>query len=254
MKTVKIKNVVIGEGIPKICVPIVGKTDEEIINQAKKMAELSADLVEIRIDYYEHCTDVESVKKLLNQIKKVMEQPIIFTLRTAEEGGELDISKEDYQEYLKNIIATGLIDMIDVELFKGDIIVKDIVWEAHKSGVKVILSNHDFNKTPVKIEIIARLVRMQSLNADIAKIAVMPSSIDDLLTLLSATHEVNSQFGEIPIVTMSMGAMGMLSRVTGQIFGSTITFGAAEQVSAPGQLEIEELKTILEMMDRNFSQ
>ena len=130
--------------------------------------------------------------------------------------------------------------------------VKDIIREAHRFGVKVILSNHDFNKTPIKFEIIARLIKMQSLNADIAKIAVMPSTIDDLLTLLSATHEVNSQFGEIPIVTMSMGRTGMLSRISGQIFGSAITFGAAGQASAPGQLEAEELKEILELINRNL--
>lgn len=252
MKTVKVKNVIIGEGIPKICVSIIGRTNEEMISQAKKILELPVDLVEVRIDYYEQYADVISVKKLLGELKTVIRQPVIFTFRTADEGGERDSSREEYQQLLKQIIATGLIDIVDIELFKGDALVKDIITYAHKSGVKVILSNHDFNKTPVKFEIIARLVKMQQLNADIAKIAVMPSTVDDLLTLLSATHEVNSQYGEIPIVTMSMGATGMLSRITGQIFGSSITFGAAEKASAPGQLETKELREMLELMNRNL--
>lgn len=252
MKTVKVKNLVIGDGIPKICVPIIGRSDEEIIQQAEKLLDFPVDLIEIRIDYYDKCLDVVAVKNIVGKIKQIIQMPLIFTLRTAQEGGELDISKEEYQIFLESMIATGLIDIIDIELFKGDFIVKDIVKFAHKSGVKVILSNHDFNKTPIKFEIVARLVKMQSLNADIAKIAVMPSSVDDLLTLLSATNEVNCQFGEIPIVTMSMGKTGLLSRLTGQIFGSAITFGAVGQTSAPGQFDVLELKSILEIINRNI--
>lgn len=252
MKSVKVKNVIIGEGMPKICVPIVGRTEEDVIRQAELISGLPCDLIEIRIDYFEHFTDIKAVSGMLEKLKMVIAQPVIFTLRTADEGGEQDISKEEYQKYLKQILITGLVDIIDIELFKGEELVKDIIREAHRFGVKVILSNHDFNKTPIKFEIIARLIKMQSLNADIAKIAVMPSTIDDLLTLLSATHEVNSQFGEIPIVTMSMGRTGMLSRISGQIFGSAITFGAAGQASAPGQLEAEELKEILELINRNL--
>lgn len=252
MKTVKVKNVIIGEGMPKICVPIVGRTVEDIIRQAEMTAEASCDLVEIRIDYFEHYDDIGAVRDLLETLDKIIIQPVIFTFRTDGEGGEGKISKEKYGAYLKQIIATGIADIIDVELFQGEELVKDIIREAHHFGIKVILSNHDFNKTPVKFEIIARLIKMQSLNADIAKIAVMPSTVDDLLTLLSATHEVNSQFGEIPIVTMSMGRTGILSRVAGQIFGSTITFGAVGPSSAPGQLEAGELKTMLELFSRNL--
>ena len=252
MKTVKVKNVIIGEGMPKICVPIVGRSREEIIRQAEMTAGVSCDLVEIRNDYFEQFEDIGAVREILQTLNKIIVQPVIFTLRTAGEGGESEISKEKYREYLKQILATGMTDIIDVELFQGEELVKDIIREAHRFGIKVILSNHDFNKTPVKFEIIARLIKMQSLNADIAKIAVMTSTVDDLLTLLTATHEVNSQFGEIPIVTMSMGRTGILSRIAGQIFGSAITFGAVGPSSAPGQLEAGELKVMLELLNRNL--
>lgn len=252
MKTVKVKNVIIGEGMPKICVPIVGRSREEIIRQGERIAGVSCDLVEIRIDYFDQFKDIGVVEEILETLNKMIAQPLIFTMRTAGEGGEADLSKETYLEYLKQILATGMADLIDVELFQGEELVKEIVREAHRFGIKVILSNHDFNKTPVKFEIIARLIKMQSLNADIAKIAVMPSTVDDLLTLLSATHEVNSQFGEIPIVAMSMGKTGILSRVAGQIFGSSITFGTVGPASAPGQLEAGELKEILELLNRNL--
>ncbi|MCI8668317.1 MAG: type I 3-dehydroquinate dehydratase [Lachnospiraceae bacterium] len=252
MKTVKVKNVIIGEGMPKICVPIAGRSREEIIRQAERITGVSCDLVEIRIDYFEQFEDIGVVGELLETLNKIISQPVIFTLRTTGEGGEAEISKEKYLEYLKLVLATGMADFIDVELFQGEELVKEIVREAHRLGVKVILSNHDFNKTPVKFEIIARLIKMQSLNADIAKIAVMPSTVDDLLTLLSATHEVNSQFGEIPIVTMSMGKTGILSRMAGQIFGSAITFGTVGISSAPGQLEAGELKDMLELINRNL--
>ena len=89
---------------------------------------------------------------------------------------------------------------------------------------------------------------MQKENADIAKIAVMPESERDVLILLEATQEMASNYADRPIVTMSMKGMGAVSRIAGETFGSAMTFGSLEEVSAPGQLELSKLKAILEIM------
>ena len=96
------------------------------------------------------------------------------------------------------------------------------------------MSNHDFFKTPSKEEIISRLCAMQEKGADIPKIAVMPQSKKDVLTLLSATNEMVEEHANRPIITMSMAATGVISRLAGEVFGSCLTFGAAKKGKCSG--------------------
>ena len=114
--------------------------------------------------------------------------------------------------------------------------------------MKVIASNHDFHKTPEKSDIIYRLRKMQDMNADIPKIAVMPQNKKDVLTLLSATEEMTSLYADRPIITMSMAGTGVISRLCGEVFGSSKTFGAAKKASAPGQMGVKELETVLGLL------
>lgn len=144
--------------------------------------------------------------------------------------------------------ASGMADMIDIELFTGDEIVKEVVDFAHSQNVKVVMSNHDFFKTPAKEEIISRLCKMQEMNADLPKIAVMPQEAEDVLTLLSATNEMITKYADRPIITMSMGGLGIISRIAGEAFGSALTFGAAKLASAPGQVPVEKLVQVLEIL------
>ena len=106
-------------------------------------------------------------------------------------------------------------------------------------------SNHDFDKTPEDEEIRTRLVKMQSLGGDIAKMAVMPQCNADVLRLMSVTRSTKDECLNIPVITMSMAAEGMISRMSGEIFGSDVTFGAVTDVSAPGQIDISVLSGIL---------
>ena len=148
----------------------------------------------------------------------------------------------------KMVIASGHIDLVDVEVFSMKEENASIIEAAHEHGVKVVGSNHDFSKTPNKEEMIERLCYMQNIGVDIPKIAVMPQEKKDVLKLLEATEEMVSQYADRPIVTMSMSAMGAVSRITGETFGSAITFGALGKASAPGQIQVKELKRILEIM------
>ncbi|MGM9933725.1 MAG: type I 3-dehydroquinate dehydratase [Clostridium sp.] len=249
---VKVKNVIIGEGIPKIAVPIVGRTDDEIISEAKGLEKIKFDIVEWRIDFYKEVTDIEKVKSVLKELRKLLrETPILFTFRSKKEGGEAHIYKEYYVKLNCEAAKTKEVDLIDVELFTGDEYIKEIVEEAHNNDVKVVISNHDFYKTPDKEEIISRLVRMKELNADIPKIAVMPQSESDVLTLLCATNEMKEKYSDIPIITMSMAGMGLISRIAGEFFGSALTFGAADKASAPGQIRAEDLYNVLQVLHKN---
>lgn len=249
MKIVEVRDVKIGEGLPKIIVPIVGKTLDEIVSTAKSFEGVRMDIVEWRVDWFDDVFEFEKVKEAASELRKVLgDTPILFTFRTSKEGGEKAIDADSYAELNKNIASTGFVDLIDVEAFTGDDVVIDIIESAHKAGVKVVASNHDFDKTPDKDDIVSRLVKMQELGADIPKIAVMPQSKKDVLTLLSATEEMATEKADRPIITMSMAGTGLISRLAGEAFGSAATFGAVGKVSAPGQINAKDLDTVLNII------
>lgn len=253
MNTVKVRNIEIGAGIPKICVPIVGVTREEILAAAENIKSTKADVVEWRVDWYEDIFDFTKTEATMQALREVLgEMPILFTFRTSKEGGEKAIETEAYVELNQNAAKTGLVDLVDVEAFTGDDVVKAVVETAHENGVKVIASNHDFHKTPAKEEIVSRLRKMQELGADIPKIAVMPQNKKDVLTLLAATEEMVSEYADCPIITMSMSGTGVISRLCGEVFGSALTFGAVGKVSAPGQMGIEDLTTVLGLLHKSL--
>lgn len=253
MKIVKVRNIIIGEGVPKICVPIVGVTREDIVNEAKTFGDIPVDVVEWRVDWFENVFEFDKVLEVLKELREALgDIPLLMTFRTSKEGGEKSIEAEAYAELNIKAAQSGYVDLVDVEVFTGDDIVKKIVEGAHACGVKVIASNHDFFKTPEKEEIVNRLRKMQDLGADIPKIAVMPQNKKDVLTLLSATEEMHSAYADRPIITMSMAGTGVISRLCGEVFGSALTFGAAKKASAPGQMGVNDLSTVLNLLHKSL--
>ncbi len=255
MKNIQIKGKIIGKGRPKVCVPITGCTDEEIIAQANQIVELSKksqiDIVEFRGDYYNYLNDFDKLCYVLKYLKKVLSDIILlFTIRSNNEGGEkLSFSSPEIFEINEYVIANELADMVDVELNSGTEIVERQVSLARNHNIKVIISNHDFNTTPSRDEILKRLCLMQDIGADIAKIAVMPKNKKQVMELLMATLDME-ECARIPIVTISMGEIGLISRMCGQFTGSTITFATVCEASAPGQIPVSELQEALGILDK----
>lgn len=253
MRPVKIKNIEIGTGMPKICVPIVGTTEEEILSAAEEIRRSTADIAEWRADWYEGIFDTAGMERTLEAVRSILgEMPVLFTFRTAEEGGERSIDKSSYVELNKRAVETGLTDLVDVEAYTGDNEVRAVIKAAHEYGVKTVVSNHDFHRTPPREEMVSRLRHMQCLGADIAKIAVMPQNRKDVLALLSATEEITSDPEACPVITMSMGGGGVISRICGEAFGSAVTFGAVGRASAPGQMKAEDLALVLELLHKSM--
>jgi len=205
MEPVKVKSVLIGKGKPKICVPVVAKTAEEIVKDADSFRNLPVDIVEWRADWYDEVSDSSKVLETAEKIHQVLaEIPLLFTFRTEKEGGEKSLTTEDYIAINKAVIESGFVDLLDVELFTGDEAVEQMIDHAHRNQVKVIVSSHDFKRTPPKEELLKRLRKMQELGADIPKIEVMPQIKEDVLTLLAVTLEMSQKYAKGPIITMSM--------------------------------------------------
>ncbi|HHQ4052114.1 TPA: type I 3-dehydroquinate dehydratase [Citrobacter freundii] len=249
MKTVTVRNLVIGEGAPKIIVSLMGKDISTVKSEALAYREADFDILEWRVDHFADVSSIDAVLEAARAIRDVMtDKPLLFTFRSAKEGGEQALSVEEYLALNRAAVDSGLVDMIDLELFTGDEQVKATVEHAHAKNVFVIMSNHDFHKTPAAEDIIQRLRKMQELGADIPKIALMPQSKTDVLTLLSATLEMQERYADRPVITMSMAKTGVISRLAGEVFGSAATFGAVKKASAPGQISVTDLRTVLTIL------
>ncbi|KHO17496.1 3-dehydroquinate dehydratase [Acinetobacter baumannii] len=231
----------------KTIVPITAKTKEQALAQAQVIANTAdADLAEFRIDLLSFASDTKQVIALGHELKKILgHKPMIATIRTKNEGGQLEISDADYgktyQAYLKN----PFMDWLDVEMFRDQKVVSEIVKKAHQKKVLVVMSNHDFQKTPSQDEIEKRLLKQDQMGADVLKIAVMPKSKQDVFTLMNATLKVSQQTSK-PLLTMSMGQLGTISRVATANMGGSYSFGMIGQASAPGQIDVTKLKQILQ--------
>lgn len=256
--TIQIRNLTLGEGRPKICIPLTDTTAELLCSAAKDLncPDCPCDLVEWRADFFEAlpeaATDKSASGRFLDALaglrNSLGDLPLLFTIRTKAEGGEIAMETDAYVHANLAAIESGCIDLVDVELSRGEDAVQTIVNAAHRAGVAVIGSCHDFAKTPEKEEIIATLCRMQALGCDVAKYAVMPQCGRDVLTLLDATLTMKEEHPKTPVITMSMGRLGAVSRICGELFGSCVSFGTAKAASAPGQLPAGLLTECLEAL------
>ena len=252
--SILVRNIRIGEGIPKVCVPLVARTEEEIISAAGMIMKMEPDMIEFRADYLiDHfCKDKkENLIKILKILReRIGDRALLFTIRTKGEGGEADINVDDYIDINRTACESGYIDLVDVEAFIEEGALTKIGETAGSNGIFVVGSNHDFHKTPDEEEILRRLKYMGDNGADIVKIAVMPDSPGDVLTLLSATVKYKSSKEAKPAITMSMGDIGVISRLSGEVFGSAVTFAAVGTSSAPGQIPVDEVRNILKVLHK----
>ncbi|MDF2880482.1 MAG: type 3-dehydroquinate dehydratase [Clostridiaceae bacterium] len=241
-KVITVKDVTIGEGLPKICIPMTGETIPQLVEEAKHLKKIDFDVIEWRADFFQQVLNIDKVKEALQEIRKILpSRPIIFTFRSAKEGGKKKVSNKYYVELNKAIAESNLVDFIDVELFNQEKDIKRLVEAAHLNNVFVIISNHDFSKTPCKDDILSRMRTAKELGGDIPKIAVMPKCVSDVITLLDATRTMKENYDEGPIIILSMAAKSDINRCTGELFGSDLTFGAAKKIHSVGQASVLDL-------------
>ena len=209
------------------------------------MSSNNADLIEGRIDFFDQVEDAEKLVETAKKLCQVMsEMPLLTTFRTHFEGGVKKLSEEEYFDICRVLIKERATDLLDLELFRKISKLKEIIAEAHENNIYIIMSNHDFDKTPATSELERRLTLMKTFGADIAKIAVTPNSARDVLNLLLATDNMKYKLN-CPLITMAMGDLGKVTRISGEVFGSCLTFGTVGDASAPGQIESTNLKGIL---------
>lgn len=249
MSCVNVRGCRIGKGRPKVILPIVERAEAAILEKATQFSTLQADCVEWRVDYFESARAPGAVARCLAKLRVALKDKLLLvTFRTKTEGGEQALSHPEYLAFLSLILDTDCADLLDIEFFTAGADLPLLVEQAHTAGVPVVCSSHDFAKTPPQAELVERMVQMQQAGADLPKLAVMPQSRTDVLELLAATAEMAEHHPETPVITMSMGALGAVSRLAGETFGSAMTFANPGQASAPGQVSLDIVNEVLDAL------
>ena len=250
MSELKVRNISLGTGQPKVCVSLIASNFEELFAEALRISKLDCDIIEWRADYFMYVNDISFMRKAAYFIRYAIEdKPLIFTFRSLEEGGGQYIETDYYFELNRYMVHTGLVDIIDLELAKLTDYETDVLKFAKQKNVKVLLSSHDFNKTPSKTEMTEMIYDMDHLGADICKVAYMPNDMTDVLNILESSNDIHTERNDIPFIMIGMGELGRLTRLTGELFGSVLTFASSgKHASAPGQMAIPELRLSMNLI------
>ncbi len=224
-----------------ICVALGERTIEEMIKLISK-SELKADFIEFRLDYLE-IIDFNELENLLEKTKI----PVILTVRRKEEGGKFQGGKEEERkEILKKCVRLRP-DFIDIEL-SSSFLNKDLVDFVKMNGVKVIGSYHSLQDTPPSNTLLKKIETASRLGLDIVKIVTYAKEIEDNLIILSLHNAAEKYLREMEIVTFCMGENGSISRILCPLFGSKFTFASLGAPTASGQINLQKMRQIQELL------
>ena len=271
-------------GLPAVAVSLTGPSLAQARSQARSAIDAGADVLELRVDLLEEtgalaapdpldaATAAAQVLECLRGLGEIIAAdgadagagaPLLLTCRTAAEGGRAHLDDTAYGSLLRSVLD-GLTDWtperrpaaIDVEVQRGCL--PQVCAQAHALSIDVVASSHDFEATPADEALEEVLARMAREGADLAKLAVWPTTADDVARLLGVCARATAGAGEgadlgVPVAAMSMGALGAVSRVA-PAFGSALTFAVVpdgqgqSRASAPGQLPLQDVRRCLELL------
>lgn len=265
------------DGLPAVVVSLTGPSLAHARAQARRAIDAGADVLELRVDLLEEAGTLAAPEpldaaaaaaRILECLRGLGETidgaaPLLLTCRTAAEGGRARLDDASYGTLLRSVLD-GFTDWvpqrrpaaIDVEVQRGCL--PQVCEQAHGLGIDVVASFHDFEATPADDLLEEVLARMAREGADLTKIAVWPTSADDVARLLGVCARATAGRGEgtglgVPVAAMSMGALGAVSRVA-PAFGTALTFAVVpdeqgeSRASAPGQLPIQDVHRCLELL------
>ena len=232
------------------CIPLVPVDFASLEDQATVAAQLQPDLIEWRADYFRLPT-AEALVRAAGVLRRVAgDTAIIFTLRIQREGGAQQQNQATRRELIEAVLRTGTIDILDLELANEQPFLDALMPIARDCGARVLLAIHNFDETPANDVLLGQIRAMRARGADIAKIAVMPKTPHDVLRLLQVTAAARSEYPDLPLATMSMGALGSVTRVAGFLYGSDMAFAVGKAASAPGQIPIQDARRTTELLLR----
>jgi len=240
-----------GGRLPAVCAPLVAPDFDALVAEARAVAAKRPDLLEWRVDFFQAIGDTARVLAAARALREAAGGiPILFTRRAQREGGQpIALAEPQVVALYEAVLADGAADLADFEMSNDAAHVARVREAARAAGCPLLLSFHDFQRTPGDEELAARFAQAQALGGDAAKVAVMPQSMPDVHRLLGATLAASRDL-PIPVIGMAMGGLGAVSRLCGGAFGSALTFAVGSASSAPGQMPIEDVRAGLAVLQK----
>jgi 3-dehydroquinate dehydratase type I len=227
-----------------VCVTIMEETVSDLLVAAEKSKSLGANLLELRMDYLkEPLSDVDFGH--LTELKDELRIPVIFTLRPSWEGGKFDDTEEKRVGFLEQAIRAKF-DYIDLEMKMDGQKRDELIAKAKENDVKVIVSHHDFEKTPSWSEIFAIMKHLADTKCYITKAAFKCESYDDVLNILKggrASININQPFS-----VMGMGSHGHITRIFAPFIGCSIMYASLDREKRVDEGQVD-IKTLVELWD-----
>lgn len=220
-----------------ICIPIGVKNLAQFRQDLRLIQQCPHNLVEWRVDYYQEVEEPGWYQKPLELIEEMLPGcPILVTYRTGNDQIEAEL--------ITRLIQTGKPQLIDLRLEMADDRRENLMKQAREKGIGVVVSHHDFLGTPNRTEMVSLLLQMAQTGADLVKLAVMPTTAQDVTDLTNAAKDYTQRPNHLPMIAISMGELGQRTRIMGKEIGSCMTFAAAGCKTAPGQIDAVKLQNI----------
>jgi len=252
IKAVDARGRKLGGETPLLCTPLVGRNRKRVLAEAASVLRQKPDIIEWRVDFFEAIGDTEAVIETARELRGVVgKRPVIFTRRAEREGGErIPIGDEEVVDLYAAVAAARLVDFIDFEMGSDPEHLRRVRECTRQHGIRLILSYHNVSYTPGQDYLVGRFLEAERLGADVAMVQVMPRDRTDVLRLLAATAEADDK-ARIPLISISLGPLGSVTRMVGGLFGSWLSFAVGESASAPGQIPIGDLVTVYDIIRRS---
>ena len=249
MMTAISRELKLGTGIPKLCIPAVGNTEAEFLLNLQTAAAAEPDLIELRIDTLHAAEPLPVIRQAVTLARDI---PLLLTFRSRRDGGEGD--PEKYAELLSRLLDENPgFSLIDLEISAGECVFAQLRQKARAQGIPVIGSWHSFSETPDAEQLLSRFACIERFGADVAKVAVMPFSSEDVDRLCACARQASACL-QIPMIAISMGSLGMRTRTECESFGSCMTFASAGTGSAPGQMPAAAVRAALQKQHEKLNQ
>lgn len=248
----KIRNMELGQGVPKVCIPLTSRSLEELRSDCENLRSLPFDMIEWRIDCLlgmEGFDPQETLQKGFTVLRTYFPDTVLLaTVRTQPQGGAFPIRQDAYWALLREILEIGKADILDIEYGHAVMATVRLLSLAKSKHIPVLTSFHRFSGPMKEEELLTCYDRMKELGGDILKIAVLPQTPLDVCALLRAAALTGEKYPDTPVIAIGMGRLGMLTRLAGNSLGSPLTFASAREASAPGQLSAEDAGHILDCL------
>jgi 3-dehydroquinate dehydratase-1 len=189
----------------------------------QKCVSAGVDILEIRVDCFKG--SFEAAAEYIHKVKLWTKCPLIGTIR------ENKKNKSQRLAQFKKIVP--LVDCLDIEI---DTPIRDAVIALARKKCTIMISEHDFKTTPDLKRLNQIAAQAKKAKAQIVKIAAMAKGADDVTRLLEFSKQCST-----PVVAISMGDYGKISRLLAPLFGSLFTYGYISKSVAPGQISVFQL-------------